>query len=541
MVTQTPSFFPMPTAPNMGATAGIPTVGTPATATNPFAAVLTQAQTAGNPLILALLNGLSALPTTQLPTMPNGVPSDASAGTETQTPTTLPDGTPADPNALLLAMAAQVFAPNVPVQVPAAATPQIESAPIQAASEMPMAAPTTPEIAANSTDPMTTPMPFVDLATEQQFLPTGAKDIPLIATESAPQPTTPAALPAVPAEPSATPVTTTAAEQLPVAERISLAMQAQTAPKLHAEANPLATQNATAVPMQNASVEAQQNSVPPTQGETAQTPIEPASPTTEHTRAAQTIEASISLVDAPKQETALPLNTERAMVLPAHAAPVSAPAFSADTETSSENDSEDAAEQMPSATEAKPDSKPVSALPAPTFAEAVQRPNAQRPTPNASPDRYEVAAQVTRQIETLTPSASGRNELVIQLKPEHLGQVKITLSSAENGMTAKIVTDSSQAHQAMSSAKETLREAFAQRGWNLEMLDVSLNQQSMGNPQQQMFAGMQMGNPHAQHFHTGQQTHSSAFADNDAEPELTALTAGVSSVSSGLARLDFRA
>ena len=133
----------------------------------------------------------------------------------------------------------------------------------------------------------------------------------------------------------------------------------------------------------------------------------------------------------------------------------------------------------------------------------------------------------------------GRTELVLQLKPEHLGQVKITLSTSETGLTAKITMDSAQAHQAMTGAKETLRTAFEQRGINLEALDVSLNQQTFGNGQQ-TFAGMQMGQPHSQAFGTRHHPASQTAFGTEEDREIPLIIAGQNRPS-GLNRLDFRA
>jgi flagellar hook-length control protein FliK len=515
MITQTPGFFSVPTAPNAGAAVGTPTAGIPVNPANPFAAALNQAQTAGNPLMLALLNGLSALPNAPLTLTPDGNPSGIAS--ETAPPTETPTHFAAtDTNAALLAMEAGICAPTVSLPVPTLMT----QVPTTAAPETSLSAP--------PISPLISSVPSVDVPAEQLILPTGTEVLSPHTTGQIP-------LPALPNEQQN-------GQQPLITEWENIAAVAPTTPQPQPETASPVPQIKTAPAMQPNGVEAQQNSV-----RTA--PAEPESISPEQ-QTAQTMEASVSIQATPKKETALPLETERALILPTSERQAAVPTITAQSEMSAQENGSDnaAAEQNLALMDAKPQSEPAPASSAPAFSEVLQRPSdLMPPRPNdltaamgnvSVSERFEVAAQVTRHIESLSHS-NGHNELVIQLKPEHLGQVKITLSSADNGLTAKIVADSAQAHQAMNSAKETLREAFAQRGINLEMLDVSLNQQSTGG--QHTFAGMQMGNPHAQHSGTAQSRHS-AFTEINSEPEptLAVIPMGVNAPS-GLARLDFRA
>jgi flagellar hook-length control protein FliK len=69
---------------------------------------------------------------------------------------------------------------------------------------------------------------------------------------------------------------------------------------------------------------------------------------------------------------------------------------------------------------------------------------------------------------------SGHGELTLQLQPAHLGSLKITVSSAADGVSARIVADSRQAQHALEASKDHLQTAFTSRGMKLNSLDISL-------------------------------------------------------------------
>ncbi len=234
------------------------------------------------------------------------------------------------------------------------------------------------------------------------------------------------------------------------------------------------------------------------------------------------------------------MDIERAIAFPNMAVVPTVSQNPTDTDASTEGDSH---ETETLAAMARPAERTVQPTGTQTFGDTLQRleatgrttvTNAEAVKPNPT-DRYEVAAQVTKHLETLT-ATGGRSELIIQLKPEHLGQIKITLSTSENGLSAKIVSDSVQAQTALNGAKESLRAAFEQRGLTLETLDVTLNQQTFGNGQQ-TFAEKQQsyGQTQAQQM----QTAAGGFMPED-ETEISAIAAAVPARNS-LNRLDFRA
>jgi len=92
----------------------------------------------------------------------------------------------------------------------------------------------------------------------------------------------------------------------------------------------------------------------------------------------------------------------------------------------------------------------------------------------ASVDRAHLVQQLTRHIESVQ-AANGRGEISLNLTPEHLGALRLTIVRDAGNVSARIVVETAQAHQAVDSAREHLRTALENRGLTLESLDVSLN------------------------------------------------------------------
>jgi flagellar hook-length control protein FliK len=88
-------------------------------------------------------------------------------------------------------------------------------------------------------------------------------------------------------------------------------------------------------------------------------------------------------------------------------------------------------------------------------------------------DNAQVIAQVTRHIETMR-LLNGRGEITLQLQPDHLGSVRMTITNHADGVTAHIVTESSQAQQVMQNAGTQLHTALEARGLRLTAFDVSV-------------------------------------------------------------------
>ncbi len=103
-------------------------------------------------------------------------------------------------------------------------------------------------------------------------------------------------------------------------------------------------------------------------------------------------------------------------------------------------------------------------------------------TPGQQLERARIVDQVTRHLETMK-LANGKGELTLQLQPAHLGSIRVTLSKSAAGVTAHILTQSSQVQQAMQGAQEHLRIALESRGITLDKFQISLNQNALQNGQ----------------------------------------------------------
>ncbi len=516
MVTQTPAFFPAPTAAMVNG--AVPTAmgdGTNAQAI-PFVNALTQAQTqtqAGmNPRVLALLNGLTSLPSAiGVPILPtlggttvSGNPAELDGTPSSQ------EAAPENANSTLLAMAALCLNPMQTIVEP-----------------------TMPQI------------PTQVGAISSQTIPVGAEEMTALAAqiEAAQVQGETLILPQVK---QGTIEDTTSTQQLGVTGQPS--EQKQT---IEIAISPMPLPNAPAQFLEQKAklgvnikpVQAQESgiiAIP--QNPTQTTQLETTAP--QNATAIVSAEPLTLTQGVTKKIAALPMETERAIVLPTLAPSLAKSNLNADTETS-HNKGEESSEQAISTLAASVQDKPGNSNAAASFGETLQRVEttaqiSARQTEAVSTqnaDRYEVAAQVTKHLETMS-ATGGRSDLVLQLKPEHLGQVKITLSTSETGVSAKIMMDSAQSHQAMTSAKESLRSAFEQRGIHLEALDVSLNQQAFGNGQQ-TFAGMHMGYSQSQTFGRPNPATQTGFTTED-DTEIP-LVIPVQSGLNSLNRLDFRA
>jgi flagellar hook-length control protein FliK len=131
-------------------------------------------------------------------------------------------------------------------------------------------------------------------------------------------------------------------------------------------------------------------------------------------------------------------------------------------------------------------------------------------------DRYGIVEQVTKQMEAAR-LASGRGELTLQLQPAHLGSLKVTLSSAPDGVTARIVADSRVAQHALESSKDHLQTALASRGIKLSSLDVSLSGDAASNGRLP-FAGSSGASGRQSFAQTGQSAGAVAATTDDSTP-----------------------
>lgn len=93
------------------------------------------------------------------------------------------------------------------------------------------------------------------------------------------------------------------------------------------------------------------------------------------------------------------------------------------------------------------------------------------PQPEASP--VEVVRQVARQIETLTSQRS-TSSVTLQLEPEHLGRLRVTISLNDGAIHTHIVADNHAVRQMLESNSSLLQQALQERGLQLGALQVSV-------------------------------------------------------------------
>jgi len=144
----------------------------------------------------------------------------------------------------------------------------------------------------------------------------------------------------------------------------------------------------------------------------------------------------------------------------------------------------------PVGTPTAPNPAPASSVPAggpaaaapsaePTAQKGVLPIDAQRPAAPSEPavtsERVAVVRQVLDRIEALNLSR-GPQEISVQLRPEHLGELRVRVVAEADRVATHIVADNAAARDAIASDREVLRAALEQRGFALTDLDVTLRQ-----------------------------------------------------------------
>ncbi len=105
-------------------------------------------------------------------------------------------------------------------------------------------------------------------------------------------------------------------------------------------------------------------------------------------------------------------------------------------------------------------------------APAVQRPQEAAPQLHeVSP--AEVVRQVTQQVETMV-SGHRTSSVTLQLEPEHLGKLRVTISISEGAIHTHIVADNHAVRQVLESHSALLQQALQERGLQLGALQVSV-------------------------------------------------------------------
>lgn len=161
---------------------------------------------------------------------------------------------------------------------------------------------------------------------------------------------------------------------------------------------------------------------------------------------------------------------------------------------------------------------------------------ASAPTTGNHAERAHIIEQVTRHLETMRLT-NGNGELSLRLRPEHLGSLRLTISSQPEGVVARIVTETVQAQQAMEGSKEQLRAALETKGLHLSRLDVSVGQGAVPDGQA-AFAGTQ---ERSQERVFQRASAPQTTATRDTEPALPTVEAPRSRAAHSTSRLDYRA
>lgn len=86
---------------------------------------------------------------------------------------------------------------------------------------------------------------------------------------------------------------------------------------------------------------------------------------------------------------------------------------------------------------------------------------------------YEIVEQVVEQIKvTITADTS---EMSMQLNPEHLGKVNLSVIAKEGHITAQFTTENEMAKQALENQIQQLRDTLSEQGLKVEKVEVSVS------------------------------------------------------------------
>jgi flagellar hook-length control protein FliK len=128
------------------------------------------------------------------------------------------------------------------------------------------------------------------------------------------------------------------------------------------------------------------------------------------------------------------------------------------------------------APESKFEPAPASAVTAPTEpplkAAAPNRPDA--PAPSAIHERVRVVEQVAQKLDTMR-LGNGRQEMTVHLRPDHLGDLRVTIIADRHEVVARIVAETAAARDAVMEGRDHLSASLEHKGYSLQGLDVSLN------------------------------------------------------------------
>ena len=103
-------------------------------------------------------------------------------------------------------------------------------------------------------------------------------------------------------------------------------------------------------------------------------------------------------------------------------------------------------------------------------------------TVEAAAQVREIANQIMEQIKiTIRPE---QTNMELQLNPEHLGRVNLTITEKEGAMTAQFTTQSEVAKEAIESQMTTLRETLQNQGIKVEAIEVTVSEFGFGRDEE---------------------------------------------------------
>ena len=92
-------------------------------------------------------------------------------------------------------------------------------------------------------------------------------------------------------------------------------------------------------------------------------------------------------------------------------------------------------------------------------------------TQSAQPEDYDIPKQIVDQARLIRRGAN--TEMVMHLKPEHLGDLTLRVSVSENGaVTASFHSDNAQVRNIIENALATLRQELSNQGLKVDSVEV---------------------------------------------------------------------
>lgn len=112
-------------------------------------------------------------------------------------------------------------------------------------------------------------------------------------------------------------------------------------------------------------------------------------------------------------------------------------------------------------------------VPVAEFASALHRASAHPSSPIAEASSTEIVRQVVDRIEAMTHQPRA-DSVTLQLEPEHLGKLRVTISVSDGTIHTHIVADNHAVRQMLESNSTLLQQALQERGLHLGALQVSV-------------------------------------------------------------------